>query len=341
MSTLRKFLRSGYYLVRGGGESYLIKKKEYHRRRQASERKVIEEAKSNPGMFHKNHCPACESEGGERFTSPVGFSFAICPNDGMVYMDPVPTETTLGRLYNDPSYSFLWDDTPAAKEGQREFAIICEHFPMNGRPKLLDVGCATGGFLLTCREKCDIYGVELAEDLATEARQRGLNVVTGTVGGLPEEPTYDIATMRQLIEHIAEPAVLLKQIWQRLKPGGIVYINTPNIDSASFKLLKDRHMHVSSFGHVSLFTPASLRKIAERCGFTTVAQSEDGSIDVELHDLLTFKLANGRFMHRMSLYNQRLFAASTMLDIATGGLLKKAMTPAGGTSYQWAIFRKA
>ncbi len=143
-----------------------------------------------------------------------------------------------------------------------------------------------------------------------------------------------------LIEHIIEPAVELRQIWQRLKPGGVVYINTPNIDSASFKLFKNRHMHVSSFGHVSLFSPQSLKGLAERCGFTTVAQGCDGPIDIELHDLLTHKLTNGRFTHRMSLYSQRLFAASTMLDIATAGLLRKALSPAGNTSYRWSIFRK-
>jgi 2-polyprenyl-3-methyl-5-hydroxy-6-metoxy-1,4-benzoquinol methylase len=348
MNIFRKFLRSGYYLVRGGGQPHLLKKKEYHRRRQISERKILEEAKTNPSMFRDNSCPACGSTAGESFVSPVGFSFQQCPADGMVYMSPVPTELTLARLYNEESYSFHWNEdkeTTAVKvkpEGGYEFDNICKNlqFPAERRLRLLDVGCATGGFLLTAKGKFDVKGVELADDLAVVARKEGLDVVTGTLGDLPASDLFDVITMRQLIEHVANPTEILKQAFDHLNTGGIVYANTPNVDSASFRLFRERHMHVSSFGHVSLFTPQSLKKIAERCGFTTVVQSCDGPIDIELHDLLTYKLANGRFIHRMALYNQRLFAASTMLDIGTGGLLRRAMTPAGATSYQWAIFRK-
>jgi 2-polyprenyl-3-methyl-5-hydroxy-6-metoxy-1,4-benzoquinol methylase len=350
MNPIRDIARSTYYLVRGGGEGHILRKKEYHRRRALAERQVLEEAILDRSMFRDNACPACgeRSASADTFSNPAGFSFKVCPHDGTVYMDPVPTEATLARLYNDQSYSFHWtrdkhsESVQVKPEGVVEFGHICQcfEFPAGRRPALLDVGCATGGLLMTARAKFDVEGVELSESLAQVARQNGFQVTTGTLADVPGNERFDVVTMLQLIEHIVEPMDVLREVRRLLRPGGILYLNTPNIDSASFRLFRNRHMHVSSFGHVSLYTRESLERLARRSGFEVVAHEYSGGMDVSLHDLFSYRFANKQFRHRMALYSQRLYLASRLTDRLTLGVLTRMLTPRGNESYQWAVLRK-
>jgi 2-polyprenyl-3-methyl-5-hydroxy-6-metoxy-1,4-benzoquinol methylase len=350
MNLLYDMARTTYYLVRGGGEDHIVRRKEYHRRRAIAERKVLEEARGDPTMFHRNVCPACgqSQNSAEAFFNPVGFSFKICPNDFAVYMDPVPTDATLKRLYNDDAYSYHWTSekplaaVQVAPEGRGEFDDICRHFtfPADRRPTLLDVGCATGGFLLTAKPRFDVEGVELSQDLSDVARRQGLTITTGTIAEVQGETRFDVITARQLIEHITDPAALLRDAWRLLRPGGIMYINTPNIDSASFQLFRDRHMNVSSFGHVSLLSREALDRLAGRCGFHVVAHEYYGGTDVCLHDVLTFHLCRNHFRHRMALYSQRLYMAANLFDRLTFQLVPRMLTPRGNPRSQWAILCK-
>jgi hypothetical protein len=119
-----------------------------------------------------------------------------------------------------------------------------------------------------------------------------------------------------------------------------MYVATPNIDSSSFKLFRERNMTVSSFGHVSLFGRDALGRLAERCGFTVDAHEYTREMDVTLHDLLTYHLCNSRFRHRMAMYSQRLYMAANLFDRLTLRLVTRALTPRGNPSGQWAILRK-
>jgi 2-polyprenyl-3-methyl-5-hydroxy-6-metoxy-1,4-benzoquinol methylase len=165
-------------------------------------------------------------------------------------------------------------------------------------------------------------------------------VTTGTIADVPGESRFDVITMLQLIEHIVEPTELLTEARRLLRSGGVLYLNTPNIDSASFSLFRDRHMHVSSFGHVSLYTRESLERLAKRCEFRVVAHEYCGGMDISLHDQLTYRIAQRRFRHRMALYSQRLYLASHLVDLLSFGKLTKLVTPRGHESYQWAVLRK-
>ena len=345
-------LRTVGYIVTASGRqsSHLAHKREFHRRRAAAERQVLTEAKADATLFQENRCPACGVRAGEaaRFSNPVGFSFAECPEDGTVYMDPVPTESTLARLYNDEAYTFHWTGGKNADEVtvKTKRPLELEHIrrvislPRTPKPRLLDVGCATGSFLRRAGELFEAEGVELNADMAAIARNNGLRVTTGRIDDVPPESRFDVITMLQLIEHITDPAAHLARAAALLRPGGIIYINTPTVDSASFRLFRDRHSHVSSFGHVSLFTRASWAPLSARVGLTLVAHEYSGERDIALHDLATWYLLRRRFRHRLALYSPRLMYTSRLVDRLSLGLLSNALSPRGPSSYQWVILQK-
>jgi 2-polyprenyl-3-methyl-5-hydroxy-6-metoxy-1,4-benzoquinol methylase len=341
---MKNLLRSLYYGVTGRGAGFLAHKQEYHQRRAAAEREVL----ARPSAFRENSCPSCGGRAGERFTNPIGFSFACCPVDGTVYMDPVPTDETLRELYNSPAMTFLWtkdrepDDVPPRPKDGPELDALLRMLPAEtSRRRLLDVGCATGGFLATAQVRFEVAGVEINGKTAEVARRHGYAVTTGTISDLPAGERFDVISLLQVVEHLVDPASVLRGAVAHLKPGGHIYLSTPNIASASFEVLRERHVHVASFGHVSLFGQPGLAALARRSGLELVGYETWGGRDFALHDALTWRLARRRFAHRMALYSGRLYHLSELADSLSLGLLGNVLGPSGDQSYQRALLRRA
>jgi 2-polyprenyl-3-methyl-5-hydroxy-6-metoxy-1,4-benzoquinol methylase len=349
MSRVKEMLYQLRCVVTGRGGKFLLHKKEVHRRRGIAERRVLEEAAVDPTLFRQNQCPACGERHlpREEFANPIGYQFGICPKDGTVYMDPIPTDATLTRMYNDPAESYLWMSDEAVENvdvkpsNQEDYQAVLRSVP-NIHPgmRLLDIGCATGSFLLTASPTFDVEGCELNGSTADVARAHGLRVHTGSIQDFPGSELFDVITMLQVIEHLPTPEATLREVWRLLKPGGCLFVNTPNIDSASFKALRNRHIHVSSFGHVSLFNRESLLLLGKRCGFEVVAHEFCNGSDLSTHDWLSFRFFNKRFSHRMALYSPRFYYACELLDRATFAKLPTMLFPAGHESYHWAMFCK-
>ncbi len=135
--------------------------------------------------------------------------------------------------------------------------------------KLLDVGCATGDFLSSCRNDYDAEGLELSEWSAEIAKQRGFKIHNIRLENLPETCTYDIVTLWGVIEHFEDPTFELEQIHRILKKGGLVCLWTGDIDSLPSKLLNKRWWYIQG-QHVQLFSKKSLRLLFLKAGFSEV-----------------------------------------------------------------------
>jgi len=75
-----------------------------------------------------------------------------------------------------------------------------------------------------------------------------------------ETESIDIAVCLALIEHINDPGHFLKETKRILKPGGVLWISTPNIEACGEKFWDDPT-------HVHPYTRASLRMLLEMNGF--------------------------------------------------------------------------
>jgi 2-polyprenyl-6-hydroxyphenyl methylase / 3-demethylubiquinone-9 3-methyltransferase len=104
--------------------------------------------------------------------------------------------------------------------------------PLGGH-RALDVGCGAG--LLSeplCRLGAEVTGVDAAREViavaAAHAAASALDIryVVGgveTIGG-----TFDLITAMEVIEHVADPATFLRSLADRLAPGGLLILSTPN-----------------------------------------------------------------------------------------------------------------
>jgi SAM-dependent methyltransferase len=144
-------------------------------------------------------------------------------------------------------------------------------FPARGR--LLEVGCGLG-FLLDHfrRDGWRVQGVDPDPLMARHAQQvLGLEVAATTLpqAGLAEA-SFEAVLMMNVIEHVDDPAATLRQAYRLLKPGGMLVVETPRLDSMMFRLFGPRERNVACEGHVYFFTTGTFAAMARRGGFALV-----------------------------------------------------------------------
>ncbi|MEF3081470.1 bifunctional 2-polyprenyl-6-hydroxyphenol methylase/3-demethylubiquinol 3-O-methyltransferase UbiG [Luteimonas sp. SMYT11W] len=111
--------------------------------------------------------------------------------------------------------------------------------------RILDVGC--GGGLLSealAQRGARVTAIDLAEDLVKVAKLHGLESgvqvdyrVQSVEALAAEQPgSFDAVTCMEMLEHVPDPAAILKACATLLKPGGSLFVSTLNRTPAAFAL---------------------------------------------------------------------------------------------------------
>jgi 2-polyprenyl-3-methyl-5-hydroxy-6-metoxy-1,4-benzoquinol methylase len=126
--------------------------------------------------------------------------------------------------------------------------------------RLLDVGAASG-ILLEQAKKLgfDGEGVEPSRSLAKSAQGTGLKVHLGTFPHPAVQGTFDIITLIDVIEHVACPIPLLKDIATHLKSDGVGVLTTPDVESFVARRLGPRWWHFR-VAHIGYFNRDTMKR---------------------------------------------------------------------------------
>lgn len=158
----------------------------------------------------------------------------------------------------------------------------CRHLP---RPpadggRLLDVGFGNGGFLKLATEiGWNAEGVDFDPKAVAVASARGLNVRCLTAGQLQDEcGQYDVITLSHVIEHVHDPVKLLHSLYRLLKPGGRLWLETPNLDSLGASRYGRYWRGLEPPRHLVLFGLEGLAKVLKQVGFSDVQQLWRGMV---------------------------------------------------------------
>jgi SAM-dependent methyltransferase len=156
-----------------------------------------------------------------------------------------------------------------SKHGPRDIAALEK---LNELGRLLEVGCSWGFFLENARKRgWEVHGIELSASSAKWAKEvLGLNVTCGTIEDflIPDEVPFDVVVAWHVIEHMQEPANFLRVAYERLRPGGLLALRTPNIGSLPARINGQTWQWVGAPAHLSLFSPKSLGLAVESAGFS-------------------------------------------------------------------------
>ena len=148
----------------------------------------------------------------------------------------------------DASASRWWDPEgefkPLHDINPLRLDFVDQHAGLSGR-MALDVGC--GGGILSesmARRGARVTGIDLAESSLNVARLHALETETQveyrciTVEELAEEQPgrYDVVTCMEMLEHVPDPASVVRACAALVKPGGHVFLSTLNRNAKSYLL---------------------------------------------------------------------------------------------------------
>jgi 2-polyprenyl-3-methyl-5-hydroxy-6-metoxy-1,4-benzoquinol methylase len=227
-------------------------------------------------------CLICGKESFKTEFIEVGIPILRCRHCGQVcstYQPPEHYEGYFGEesLPGDAEFDY-WGKAHAAM-----YAEFARRYMAGKSGKILDVGCGLGYFLKQMKQipEWEIYGCETSP-VAVEFGKKRLGIETLYQGPLETAPYspefFEIITLWDVLEHIPQPDALLKKSHSLLKPGGILFLHTPNADiqlpkaklkKALFGMKEGMHF-LEAKDHCQIYTPSTLAVLLKRNGFNEI-----------------------------------------------------------------------
>ncbi|HRQ38300.1 MAG TPA: class I SAM-dependent methyltransferase [Chloroflexota bacterium] len=211
-----------------------------------------------------------------------------CRRCGLIYTNPRPDKAALSAYYtfaNEWDYQFVQDwfieNADLQRPTWQRYLRVMRQYAPSG--KLLDVGCGAGTFLLEAQQAgYDVCGQEVSPYFAEYGRAaHHLHIYEGELDSLNlASNSFDITTAFDVIEHHPDPQQLLQQMYDLLKPGGIIVLSTHDIGNFYARRYGDRWRYLNPVGHLVYFTRQTLQTMLHQVGFQVLQVGGIHTIDV-------------------------------------------------------------
>lgn len=226
-----------------------------------------------------HRCPQCFGQvlqfAPPRKTSQAIYSVWTCEQCGLGTTVPQPDAAVMRELHSPQRYRNSMGErfikpVEWLVEGMRLWRIrrLAGHVKTG---RALDVGCGSGRFLRSLRNAgWDVAGVELDDETAAGARAaHGLAVET-TLDAFSDR-SFDLITITHVLEHVRDPRRMLAHCLRLLRPGGIIAVAVPNLDSWQAQLTRGHWFHLDLPRHLWHFSETWLSRALCDLDLTQVA----------------------------------------------------------------------
>lgn len=165
---------------------------------------------------------------------------------------------------------------------------IIEGLDLRNEERVIDLGCGTGYYLFLLSNlpiKLNLTGFDNDKKAMREARvslsEKNIKFVRGDLHKMPfQGNSFDKAVMSEVLEHLENDEVALKETFRIIKPGGVLVISAPSIaypffwDPINWVLQHFFRIHIKSgfwsgiwSGHLRLYHLTDLKKKFQKVGF--------------------------------------------------------------------------
>lgn len=229
-----------------------------------------------------------------------GVDVIDCRHCGFRHVMPLPDPADIDKLYTEDFYGTLHETYIASQRAnldwwRLEFGAkydLLEELLPDGRRSLLDVGSGPGWFVQFGSQRgWSTIGVEPGPPAAAHTRDTlGQKVINDffTPAAIVDVEPVDVVHLHNVLEHVPDPAALLRTAHGALAPGGVVSVTSPNDFNPLQEALVRRRGHarwwISPREHLNYFDRPGLEGLLRRTGFEPCAHL--ASFPLELFALM-------------------------------------------------------
>jgi len=222
---------------------------------------------------------------GATLSEKNGYRVIDCIACGFKHVNPLPDREELERIY--PKEYYASENPDWIEKTLREIDYwnlvyddrfeVLEHLIAPGHLRILDVGSFLGLFLKRAKERgWTELGIEPSEQGVRFAAEHGVLTWKGFYEDFSnaELGMFGAVNLSLTLEHVIDPAAILRKTYEILRPGGIVCIEVPNefspLQDAVRKAMQKPVYWPAPPHHINYFDFQSLSDLLERCGFSVV-----------------------------------------------------------------------
>ncbi len=235
---------------------------------------ICETDKSSKTVYEKKLPVDLENPNFAGRKDPDGYHYQMlrCEKCTLLYAAEIYDEEYSNKLYNESSFEYsaeLDGLTKSYSETLKEGIKLLE----NSKENFLEIGCGNGFMLLEALKLGfkNVKGIEPSKDAISFADDKIKNFIQHGIfdENYIENKKYDLVFIAMIIEHVVDSNKFLENIFNVLKPGGVVICICHNERHFLAKILKENHPIIND-EHVAVFNEKALNLIFKKNKFLDV-----------------------------------------------------------------------
>lgn len=215
--------------------------------------------------MRQTHCLICNSGGLHPLKGYERHDLAVCDACGFVFMYRIPTVEELTEHYKTYSYT----GSPGVNTLISFQKLLDEFEPFRETNNILDFGCGRGWFLDEAKKRgWNVYGTEFSADAIALCEQKGIVMKQGDLLSSDFNGVrFDVVFCSEVIEHVNDPVPQLQSMYKVLRPGGCLYLTTPNFNCYLRYQFGPDYNIVEYPEHLCYFTKKTMDMALQKAGF--------------------------------------------------------------------------
>jgi 2-polyprenyl-3-methyl-5-hydroxy-6-metoxy-1,4-benzoquinol methylase len=168
---------------------------------------------------------------------PKIMTWLKCRGCGHVFTDGWLTDAACAIVFSrtNESQKIGWQIEPQRLVSARMVAKVARHVADGA---WLDVGFGNGSLIFTADEfGYEAVGVDLRRDNVDGLKALGYEAYDMSLEKLDQPGRFSVISMADVLEHMPFPKAGLEDARRLLRPGGLLFLSMPNLDSELWRFL--------------------------------------------------------------------------------------------------------
>jgi SAM-dependent methyltransferase len=216
----------------------------------------------------KRCCPACKSKNATPVGEKLNFQFVICSACKSLFTSEPPVD---GEEQQYEDYGYSSSNIPSFIDARCD-ELVKPFEKYRKFNKFLEVGFGAGTVIrAAARARWNVSGVEMSSTAVKVLGDRHpeFDLRCGALESQSfEAESFDGVAIVEVIEHVLDPEPLLSEVFRILRPGGVVWVTTPSLNSLSWRLLGLNWSMVAPPDHLEIYSTKGVRTLLASCGYT-------------------------------------------------------------------------